>query len=167
MGLGSFGGRMNILALDLGTNCGWALHVRGGTISGGTVRHVLRRGEQPGQKWISFRTQLIEHKRAAGEIHAIYYEDVKRHVGVLAAHAYGGFLANLEMWCAVNNVRMVPVGVGVIKKYWTGKGNADKGAMIAEAKSRGFTTVDENHADALAILSLALEMEGLIEKVAA
>jgi len=158
---------MNILALDLGTNCGWALHTRGGAISGGTVRHILRRGEQPGQKWISFRTQLIEHKRAAGEIHVIYYEDVKRHVGVLAAHAYGGFLANLEMWCAVNNVRMVPVGVGVIKRHWTGKGNADKAAMVAEARARGFSPKDDNEADALAILALALDAEGLVRKEAA
>ncbi len=156
---------MNVLALDLGTKCGWALHMRGGAISGGSVNCAP--GGVPGQRWLTFRNHLTEMKRAAGEIHVVYFEDVKNHKGPLAAHVYGGFLAHLETWCALNNIRMVPCGVGVIKKHWTGKGNADKAAMVAEARSRGFVPVDDNHADALAILALALDTEGLVRKEAA
>jgi Holliday junction resolvasome RuvABC endonuclease subunit len=72
---------------------------------------------------------------------------------------YGGFLAMLEAWCAANNVPLKPVGVGTVKKHWTGKGNADKPMMIATAKAKGFHPVDDNHADALAILSLARSIE--------
>jgi len=158
---------MNILALDLGTKCGWSLHLRGGAISGGSVNCAP--GGVPGQRWLTFRNHLTEMKRAAGEIHVVYFEDVRRHPPgqVLAAHCYGGFRAHLETWCALNNIRMVPVGVGEIKKHWTGKGNADKAMMIAEARARKFVPVDDNHADALAILALALDTEGLVRKEAA
>jgi hypothetical protein len=68
--------------------------------------------EMAGQRWLKFRAFLAEQRLQAGEIHAVYYEDVKQHAGTLAAHVYGGFLACLEMWCAANNVPLRPVGVG-------------------------------------------------------
>jgi Holliday junction resolvasome RuvABC endonuclease subunit len=111
-----------------------------------------------------FRQWLTDTGRAAGEVHAVYYEDVKRHEGVLAAHAYGGFLAMLQAWCATNRIPMHAVGVGEIKKHWTGKGNANKAAMVDEAKRRGYAPVDDNHADALAILSFARQAEGKAEE---
>ena len=51
------------------------------------------------------------------------------------------------------------VGVGTVKKAWTGKGNAKKAEMIAAARQRGIKVVDDNEADAVAILSLALQQE--------
>jgi Holliday junction resolvasome RuvABC endonuclease subunit len=154
---------MNILALDLGTKTGWALHVRGGKISGGTV-NCAPGVHAAGQRWVNFRNHLAEMKRAAGEIQVVYFEDIKMHKGVIAAHVYGGFKAQLELWCMVNNVQMIGVGFGAIKKNWTGKGNADKQAMIAEARKRGFAPVDDNHADALAILAYGLNAEGLVRQ---
>lgn len=67
----------------------------------------------------------------------------------------------LEMWCAANNVPLHPVGVGQVKKHWTGKGNADKLAMVETARAKGFHPKDNNQADALAILALAQHIEGL------
>lgn len=154
---------MNILALDLGTKTGWALHVRGGKISGGTV-NCAPGVHAAGQRWVNFRNHLAEMKRAAGEIQVVYFEDVKNHAGTMAAHIYGGFKAQLELWALVNNVALVPVGVGQIKQGWTGSGRADKPQMIAEAKRRGFAPVDDNHADALAILAYGLNAEGLVRQ---
>ena len=151
---------MNLLAIDIGTTTGWARCSRDGKIASGSEKFAPKRMEAAGQRWLKFRAFLAEQRQQAGEIHAVYYEDVKQHAGTLAAHVYGGFLAMLEAWCAANNVPLRPVGVGVVKKHWTGKGNADKAAMIIEAKRRGFAPVDDNHADALAILSLARELEG-------
>ena len=151
---------MNLLAIDIGTTTGWARCSRDGKIASGSEKFAPKRMEAAGQRWLKFRAFLAEQRQQAGEIHAVYYEDVKQHAGTLAAHVYGGFLAMLEAWCAANNVPLRPVGVGVVKKHWTGKGNADKAAMIIEAKRRGFAPVDGNHADALAILSLARELEG-------
>ena len=50
--------------------------------------------------------------------------------------------------------------VGTIKRFATGKGNADKAAMIAAVRGRGFEPADDNEADAIAILLWALETHG-------
>jgi hypothetical protein len=154
---------MNILAIDIGTTTGWARCARDGKVASGSESFAPRRMEMAGQRWLKFRAFLNEQRIGAGEIHAIYYEDVKNHAGTLAAHVYGGFLACLEMWCASNNVPLRPVGVGVVKKHWTGKGNADKAAMCDTARAKGFRPKDSNEADALAILSLARSLEQLPE----
>jgi Holliday junction resolvasome RuvABC endonuclease subunit len=52
------------------------------------------------------------------------------------------------------------VPVGTIKRYATGKGNADKAAMVAAMRARGFAPVDDNEADALALLLWATDAEG-------
>lgn len=58
-----------------------------------------------------------------------------------------------------HRLTLVPVGVGTIKKHWTGRGNADKGAMQAEARRRGYRPESDNDADALAILDWAVAKE--------
>ncbi|MGZ8132557.1 hypothetical protein ACXU40_09215 [Bordetella bronchiseptica] len=149
---------VNILALDLGTRLGWALLPRGGQITHGTESFAPRKSWSPGQRWQRFRTflhQVVAHNN----VHVIAYEDVKRHVGTDAAHAYGAFLALTELVADSHRVRLVPVGVGTIKKHWTGKGTADKAAMLAQAKARGFRPETDNDADALAILSWAVAQE--------
>ena len=44
------------------------------------------------------------------------------------------------------------VPVGTIKRFATGKGNADKAAMIAAMRARGYLPADDNEADAIALL---------------
>ena len=46
--------------------------------------------------------------------------------------------------------------MGTIKKHATGKGNANKAAMIATMQALGFQPADDNEADALALLHLAM-----------
>src|SRR3546814_15235042 len=55
-----------------------------------------------------------------------------------------------------NCVKVRTVGVGEIKKHWTGWGDTSKDGMIAEARRRGFRPDSDNAADALAILNWAL-----------
>jgi Holliday junction resolvasome RuvABC endonuclease subunit len=150
---------MNLLALDLGTTTGWALKTHDGNIRSGSTPCALRPGEGRGQRWLKFRAMLSEFNNGAGELQVVYFEDIKMHKGVLAAHVYGGFLAHLETWCELQKVQLIGVGFGAIKKNWTGKGNSDKATMIAVAKAKGFNPVDDNEADALAILALALVLE--------
>ena len=52
------------------------------------------------------------------------------------------------------------VPVGTIKRFIAGKGNADKAAVIAAVRQRGFYPADDNEADAIAILLWAMETEG-------
>lgn len=151
---------MNILALDLGSQLGWARCARDGTVHGGSESFSPSKCGGRGQRWIAFRQFLSDQRNAAGELQVVYYEDVKQHAGTLAAHAYGGFLALLEAWCAANHLLLKPVGVGTVKKHWTGNGAAKKDLMVATARAKGFAVADDNHADALAILALARHLEG-------
>jgi Holliday junction resolvasome RuvABC endonuclease subunit len=155
----AFAPAVNVLALDLGTHCGWAAAKRDGAMEYGTESFHRLSG---GNKWASFRAWLstLVGKQ---DIDVVYFEDVKAHGPgqVLAAHAYGGFLAMAQMVCHQHNVRMVGVGVGTVKKAWTGKGNARKPEMIAAAQAKGFRVAndEDDTADALAILSFAVKQE--------
>jgi len=150
---------LNILAIDIGTTTGWALGMRDGALHGGSESFAPRRNDGPGQRWLKFAAFLGERARQAGEIHAVYYELVLRHTAVQAAHVYGGFEAHLQAWADRNRLRLVGVPVPVIKKSATGKGNADKDAMVAAMRARGHRVVDDNHADALALLEYARREE--------
>ena len=86
---------------------------------------------------------------------------MRKHAGVDAAHAYGGFMAHLTAWCEHHQIPYQGVPVGTIKKHATGKGNASKAEMIAAAKARGHDPVDDNHADALALLDWAMAQGGV------
>lgn len=152
---------MTILALDLGSNLGWSIIKRDGTIKGGTQSFAPAKHGGHGKRFLALIAFLTQIRMTHGPIQAVYYEDVKQHAGTLAAHAYGGFLAIVQTWCATNgDIRLCPLGVGAIKKAWTGKGNAKKELMIASARLRGFSPVDDNHADALAILRIGCANEG-------
>lgn len=148
-----------ILSLDLGTQLGWSTRDVNGRIRHGSISFHAKRTDGPGQRWLKFAAHLAALKRELGEIHVAYYEDVKRHVGTQAAHAYGAFESHLQVFCDVNRIRLESVGVGQIKKAWTGFGDATKDDMFDEAKRRGFKPVDDNSADALAILHYALARE--------
>ena len=50
--------------------------------------------------------------------------------------------------------------VGTIKRFITGKGNADKAVVIAAVQAKGFAPADDNEADAIAILLWAIETRG-------
>lgn len=99
---------------------------------------------------------LTEVQATADSISAVYFEEVRRHAGVDAAHAYGGFLATLTAWCEHHQIPYSGVPVATIKKHATGKGNADKPAMVAAIRAFGFHPADDNEADALVLLSWAL-----------
>lgn len=46
--------------------------------------------------------------------------------------------------------------VGTIKRHATGRGNANKEAMMAAIRALGHQPADDNEADALALLDFAL-----------
>ena len=79
---------------------------------------------------------LVRGAIISQNVNLVAYEDVKAHAGTLAAHAYGGFLAILEVACGDLGVPLKALGVGAIKKFATGKGNADKETMVLAARRR-------------------------------
>ncbi len=150
----------NLLALDLGTHTGWAVRLKDGQIISDTEHFKPQRFEGGGMRYLRFRKWLTEIKQSGDGIDAVYFEEVRRHVGVDAAHAYGGFMATLTAWCEHHAIPYLGVPVGTIKKHATGKGNAGKAEMVAAVTARGHTPADDNEADALALLYFAIDQEG-------
>ena len=145
-----------ILALDLGTVTGWALR-RNGVTTSGTQSFKPGRYEGGGMRYLRFARWLDEILVSVGSIDALYFEEVRRHVGTDAAHVYGGLLAHLTAWCEAQGIPYQGVPVGTIKKHATGKGNADKAAMLTAMRAKGYAPTDDNEADALALLHWTIE----------
>lgn len=139
-----------ILSIDLGNEYGYAIK-KYSTIESGWGRLTNGSKNHTGKKFELFRLWLEELD--AIDLTEIWYEDVKRHNGLHAARAYCGYVAVLNMYAYKRGILCSGVGVGQIKKFWTGNGRADKQQMVDEARSRGFEDVDnDNWADSLALL---------------
>ena len=150
----------SILALDLGTSTGWAIRSHDGLITSGTVSLRPSRFDGGGMRYLRFTNWLTEINSLSGPIAAIYFEEVRRHLGVDAAHLYGGFLATLTAWCEHRAIAYQGVPVGTIKRHATAKGNAGKDAVVGAVTARGFNPKDNNEADAIALLLWAIETRG-------
>ena len=143
----------NILALDLGNEFGWAIK-QSATIDSGWKRLTSGSKNNPGKKFQIFDFWLREFNDI--DFTEIWYEDVKRHNGLHAARAYCGYVAVLQMYAYRREITCAGVGVGQIKKFWTGNGRSTKEMMIAEANKRGFDTDNDNCADAIALLNYVI-----------
>jgi len=155
---------LSLLALDLGTTAGWALRAPEGQIDHGFVSFKSQRFEGGGMRYLRFRRWLTELKASVATpqgLGAVYFEEVRRHVGVDAAHVYGGLMATLTSWCEHHNIPYQGVPVGTIKKHATGRGNASKDEMIAAIRALGHVVTDDNEADALALLHWAMDTQEL------
>lgn len=150
---------MTLAAFDLGTQTGVAFGAPGCVISD-TWSFKPQRHEGGGMRFLRFRRKL-EEMHAAAPISEVGYEEVRRHIGTDAAHIYGGLLAQLTAFCEEHGVPYAGHPVGTIKKWATGKGNADKAAMIAAVRSWGHRPKDDNEADALALFYMLAQDRGL------
>ncbi len=149
-----------LLALDLGTTTGWAMALPDGGIVSGTVSFRPSRYDGGGIRYLRFRAWLEGIAEDTPGIAAIHFEEVRRHLSTDAAHVHGGLLATMTAWCEEQAVAYQGVPVGTIKRFITGRGNADKAAVMSAVRERGYSPVDDNEADAIAILLWALETQG-------
>jgi Holliday junction resolvasome RuvABC endonuclease subunit len=150
---------MNILALDLGTQTGWALLQATG-ITSGSVSFATNRLAGFGVRFLNFRNWLVE-MLGKHRIDMVVFEEVHNHAGVYAAHAYGGFVAILASVCETLRLPYRGFGVKTIKKFITGSGNASKQDVINAVRNKGYgpmaedRPLDDNEADAIALALLA------------
>ena len=147
---------MTICALDLATTTGYA-SVSHGIVMSGTFKCRQSSKEPWGLCFLRFkrflREWLIQEKPEQ-----LWYEDVRRWSSGDAAKAYCGLRAVMLMECEAHGVEVIGAAVGTIKKSFTGKGNATKQDMIDVACVKyGNHITDDNEADALAILELAIQ----------
>lgn len=144
---------MNILALDCGTNTGWASEVDG-RIESGVQDFSLKRGESKGIRFLRFNTWL-----------KIMLELVKPHIVVYEmAHLRGGhateilvgMTTRIEEFCESKNIEYSSVHSAMLKKFSTGSGKANKEDMIKAATLKFGRVIDsDDEADALLILEWA------------
>lgn len=163
MGLRSVGTKMQtnshkppVLAIDLGTNLGWALHSERGVESG--VLHLTKNCKKGAfskagyARLYSFLACV--YAKSKGFILAVEIPHCGKFLA--ANRILFGLLGVVEMFVQVHEVPVTEYRPTAIKKYWTGKGNADKKAMLEATKKRGFAIKDHNESDAAAMLHLHL-----------
>lgn len=146
---------MNILALDLGTNLGFAIYKNGKFISG--TKKLGTYKEKFGACFHEFRKWLL-NILAKHNLEAVYFERVYGHKGVEAGHCFGGFMYMLASVCFQQKIPCISFSVQAIKKFMTGKGNATKDEMIDAARQKGFNPETDDEADAIAVMILALNI---------
>jgi Holliday junction resolvasome RuvABC endonuclease subunit len=150
---------MVILALDLGTQMGWALRQASGVTSG-SVSFAVNKRAGFGVRFLNFRRWLVGMLKKY-HVDMVVFEAVYNHAGTYAAHVYGGFAAQLAAICEEQHVPYRGFGVKTIKKFIAGNGNASKQDVINAVQTRGYgpmaedRPLDDNEADAIALLLLA------------
>jgi Holliday junction resolvasome RuvABC endonuclease subunit len=160
--------KKTILNLDLGTTTGWALlssSPAGFNVLSGVWDFRPGRFDGAGLRYVRFRAQLIELLTST-PLDMVFFEEVRRHVGADAARVYGALFGVVTALCEEHAIPYEGVPVGTIKKFWTGKGNASKGMMVAEAALRGYRVIDDNEADAIALAHYAHSRDGVVPPVA-
>lgn len=151
---------MTICALDLATKTGYASSASG-VVTSGVFCCASKPKEPWGAKFLRFRGWLrdwLEQEKPD----ALAYEEVRRWSSGDAAKAYCGLRAVMLMECYIRSIPVEGYAVGTIKLHATGNGRASKQQMIEAAWTRwGVKTTSDDLADALAILSLAIERNWL------
>ncbi len=145
---------MNILALDLGTHLGYAiLHEK--EIISGTKKLKNKTFGQRFSEFLKWLYQILD----CYEIEKVYFERVRRHLGTEAGHIYGAFMYLLAIVCEDLKIPYEGCEVGEIKKYITGHGRATKSEVVKAVSNLGFSPADDNEADSISILLLAIAKE--------
>lgn len=151
---------MNILAIDPATTCGWAYRGSGGQF-GGAWDLSIKRDESGGMRLIRFKAKLAEVS-AAVPVDLVVYEAARnagaKMQGALVVQAT--IQGVLVLWCEENGFEYRGYSPSEIKKHATGKGNANKEAMVKSAVARFGQVEDDNHADALWLADLAFSEYG-------
>lgn len=152
-----------ILALDLGTNTGWATNAM--------LHDVKRRcasrsgvvtfdGEISGWRYLAFK-QWLDNKLKSDRIdHVVYEETFSK--SAYSSRILHGFLAMVQFTYAERwldddrRLTMAKVHANTLKKFATENGHASKDLMISKYREKfGYLPADDDEADALWLLEYA------------
>jgi crossover junction endodeoxyribonuclease RuvC len=152
---------VRILALDPATQCGWALGEGRELVASGTWDFSTRRDESTGMKLLRLESKLVETHKAGLDL--VVFEAARNAMpkmqGALVHQAK--LQAIIERYVQRHDIAARGYSPSEIKLFATGKGNAGKPAVIAAAKARfGYHGDDDNEADAICLLHLAIQEYG-------
>lgn len=143
---------MKILALDVATKTGFA------TATGSGVWDLTpKRDESKGMRLIRFKKKLMEIHEVESIDVLVFEMSAGFHKSSIAVQSE--LHGVMKVFCEENEIDYRSYSAPQIKKHATGKGNANKAAMVAAAKEQfpHITIIDDNHADALFMYDLAVK----------
>ena len=158
-----------VIGIDPGTSCGWSVldTDRGQRCLGcGTWDLKPRRHEGGGMRYLRFRQNLKALVVGSWSVKAVFYEEVRRHMGVDAAHVYGGIVGALGQLCEELAIPYQGITVQAVKRQATGHGGGKltgKELVLAAARRKfpGLEIPDDNAADAIWVAIAGLREIGL------
>ena len=138
---------MKILALDIATKTGWKTET-----SSGVWNLKPNRGESEGMRVVRFKSKVRELIELEGISLVSYERPAGMHkASIMVASEMVGVLKDL---CLEKKIQLACYSANEIKKFATGKGNANKQKMIDKAIELGFNPTDDNEADAIHLYNL-------------
>lgn len=148
---------MKILSLDVATHMGWAYFDGTKIAGGGTWDFSVKRDESTSMKFIRLKSELNKIKEKG--IDLLVFESARHSApkmqGALVVQAE--LQAIVKNWSDENQIAYRGYSPSEPKKFATGLGNCSKDLMVSSAKQAfNMKIVDDNHADALWILALAM-----------
>lgn len=137
---------MNVLAVDPATRTGFA-YLTGQSVEVGVLDLRLPKRSSHGEAF-RFFSRWLHELIDKNSIDVLIFE---RAYGFRRGSEFLGGLAAI-CHCQDDRVAVMEANVSSLKKFATGKGNADKSMMIEAAKNYGYSTSDDNEADAFLLL---------------
>lgn len=160
-----------ILALDMAAACGWAFAPKSALLEWPLTDLEWNASGKP--DGIESGFEMFDGKKGNGRLFVVFESWVRgqiqlRNPGLVVFESRQGFqrqaysshvkramgmASTVERVCFELEVRCAEVPPSSVKKSWTDNGRATKDEMIEKAQERGFNVLDDNEADALAILN--------------
>ncbi len=144
-----------IVALDLGSVTGFAVHSVNG-VSSGTL-NFKKKG-----KFADSGYKALYDFLHTFNIYSFEVVVEKPHAGrfIAPVRILFGLLAIVHLFCDLFKIKLTEYSPKEIKKYWVGSGNAKKEDMVFETQKKFPNVKDHNQSDALALLYLHLSKGG-------
>lgn len=137
-----------VLSLELGAEICWS-YFGGGRLEGGYVS--FGDVSDPGReaRHVKFKQMLTREFEGKRGVDRVYYAQARPGT---TRDIYGGYLRPLEGWCRQYKVPCIGVRPADVKKFITGRGTIQRGAIFRELKARKYPVDDDGLAYTLAIL---------------
>lgn len=144
---------MNILALDLGTHCGYCVN-KGAVVAAGcwdlaTAKEIATLRPERLDRRGDFRLQrffrLLSETKSLYSVEGVAFEDVQFASTTQQAHLWATWRAAVWLTFPTDRFRVDCVPVATLKKFATGSGKADKDAMKSALVYRANFGIDVDH----------------------
>jgi Holliday junction resolvasome RuvABC endonuclease subunit len=142
-----------VLALDLGTHCGFALRKESRVVKSGENTFDKKKDDDDGERLFRY-LQWLRYEVRSNNVKLITYEEVNFVSSQLQHRLWCGWMTSTLLVAKIEKVAVRGFATNVVKLAASGHGAAGKPRMMAAAKSHFGLGVlpEENEADALCVL---------------